>query len=265
MPKISVILPVYNGEAYLPLAIDSVLAQTYTDFELIIINDASTDATEFIIQKYQAADPRIVYHKNETNLKVVGSLNKGISLSKGEYIARMDADDFSLPTRFEKQVSYLDTHPEISMVDVLMTYFDENGEMLNQTNARIFSPADIKKALPKNNPLGHSSIMIKGGILRDYAYRNTNFEDYELWLRLIAGGHAIAKIEAPLLLYRIHKQSITSKAVSDKSHFLKQAKAKFKFLSYALGQKGRWSWFHTRVCFYMLRDYLLYIYKKIKN
>ena len=98
MPKISVIMPAYNAEKYLREAIDSILGQTFTDFELIVINDCSRDDTEQIILSYQ--DPRIVYLKNEKNLGVAGTLNRGLEVARGAYIARMDADDRSVPDRF---------------------------------------------------------------------------------------------------------------------------------------------------------------------
>src|SRR5690606_13489679 len=107
---ISVVLPAYNAELYIKEAIDSVLAQTFTNFELIILNDGSTDKTEEIILSYQ--DSRIVYVKNEHNLGLIGTLNKGMALAKGKYIARMDADDICFPERFEKQVAFLEKNKE---------------------------------------------------------------------------------------------------------------------------------------------------------
>ena len=105
-PLVSVLMAVYNGEKYLLEAIESILNQTYTNFEFLIINDGSTDSTEEIILSY--SDQRIRYIKNEQNLKLIASLNKGLDLAKGKYIARMDADDISLPDRLEKQVNFLE-------------------------------------------------------------------------------------------------------------------------------------------------------------
>ena len=111
---ISIILPAYNAEKYLKEAIDSILAQTYTNFELIVINDGSTDKTEEIILSYQ--DSRIRYIKNEKNLKLIRTLNKGIGLAKGKYIARMDADDISLPHRLKEEVEFMEAHPNIGEI-----------------------------------------------------------------------------------------------------------------------------------------------------
>jgi glycosyltransferase involved in cell wall biosynthesis len=109
MPKISVIMPTYNAEKYLREAMDSILAQSFKDFELIVINDCSADGTEQIVLSYQ--DPRIVYLKNEKNLGVAGTLNRGLQVANGKYIARMDSDDRSVPERFEKQLAYLEENP----------------------------------------------------------------------------------------------------------------------------------------------------------
>lgn len=122
MPKISVILPAYNAEKYINEAIDSILTQTYRDFELIILNDCSKDRTEEIILSYE--DDRIVYLKNQVNMGVAATLNRGLAAAKGEYVARMDADDISLPERFEKQAAYLDEHPGTAGHEALRTAFE---------------------------------------------------------------------------------------------------------------------------------------------
>ena len=113
-PLVTVLMAVYNGEKYLREAIESILDQTYTNFEFLIINDGSSDRTEEIILSYN--DKRIRYIKNEQNLKLIASLNKGLDLAKGEFIARMDADDISLPERLEKQINFLEKHPEIGLL-----------------------------------------------------------------------------------------------------------------------------------------------------
>ena len=111
---VSVILPAYNAERFLKESIDSILAQTYRNFELIVLNDGRTDRTEEIVLSY--SDPRIRYVKNEQNLKLIKTLNKGIDLAKGEYIARMDADDVSVPTRFEEEVYKFEEDPTLGIV-----------------------------------------------------------------------------------------------------------------------------------------------------
>ena len=113
--KISVIMSVYNGEEYLAEAIDSVLGQSFSDFELIVINDCSTDGTSEILCKYASLDARVKVHTNEVNLRLPSSLNKAISLAEGKYIARMDADDICLPDRLEKQFEFMESHPDVAL------------------------------------------------------------------------------------------------------------------------------------------------------
>src|SRR5258705_4492294 len=122
---VSVILPAYNCEKFIGKAIESVLKQTFTDFELIIINDGSSDKTEFAILAF--ADPRIVYLKNESNNGLIFSLNRGIEIARGKYIARMDADDICLPSRLSKQKEWLDTHLETTMVATTISFIDGQG------------------------------------------------------------------------------------------------------------------------------------------
>ncbi|HAS7841575.1 TPA: glycosyltransferase family 2 protein, partial [Vibrio cholerae] len=124
-PKISVVMSVYNGEKYLGEAIDSILKQTFSDFEFIIINDGSTDKTLEIIKSYMKKDDRIVLVSRE-NKGLIVSLNEGLDLAKGQYIARMDADDISIKSRFEKQIEFLDSNPDIGVCGTWVEVFGEN-------------------------------------------------------------------------------------------------------------------------------------------
>ena len=166
MPMISVIMPVYNGEKYLCEAIDSILNQTYTDFEFIILNDGSTDKTEEIILSYD--DPRIVYVKNETNLQIVKTLNKGIALAKGKYIARMDADDISLPERFEKQLKFMEQYPSIDVCGTWMRIIDKPKQVWTYPEKH----EEIKAQLLFNTPLSHPTLIIKKSFFNDFKYEN---------------------------------------------------------------------------------------------
>lgn len=206
MPIISVVLPVYNGEKYLKEAIDSILQQTYADFELIIINDGSTDQTENIIESYQ--DPRINYLKNEHNSGIVVSLNKGLDAAKGKYIARMDADDIADPQRFQKQKVYLDRHPNIGVVGSSMLVFDEYGkEMLFPYAA---SPNRAKAELFFNSSLGHPTVMLRKECIKGIRYEAEyqGLEDFVMWWR-IAQHYDIGSLTEPLLHYRKHSNQIT--------------------------------------------------------
>ncbi len=132
-PKVTVLLPVYNGARFLRQAIDSVLSQTWKDFELLVVNDGSTDGTAAILESY--SDPRIRILSNVQNIGLTLSLNKGLQSARGEYIARIDADDIALPIRLEKQVSYLDQHPEVGLVATGVKVIDERGHVTGSYQA----------------------------------------------------------------------------------------------------------------------------------
>jgi len=261
MPLVSVILPVYNDEKYIRFAIDSVLAQTFTDFEFLIMDDGSTDNTPAIIQSYP--DNRIRYIKNEKNLKIVETLNRGIQLSKGKYIARMDSDDICTPERFEKQVAYLEEHPDVTVVDCIMQYIDENGIPLNQYNSTVRNFKEIKRTLPWTNCLGHSSVMYRTQITGQYLYRNIVYEDLDLWYRLINDGHIIERIAIPMLLYRIHTNSITGKAKEENTHFRKLIETKKKYLQ-LLNSAEKLRLFNVTVWIGMMKDSIILNWKLLK-
>ena len=125
--SVTVLMPVYNGAAFLPESIDSILSQTYKDFEFLIINDGSTDDSEKIILSYD--DPRIKYLKNDVNLGVIGTLNRGLEIIKTKYIIRMDADDLALPYRIQVQVDYMDKHPDIVLSGSRKIHFSEDNKI----------------------------------------------------------------------------------------------------------------------------------------
>ena len=147
-PKVSVVMSVYNGAISLDESMRSILAQTFTDFELIVINDASTDTTASILKGYEARDPRVKVVTNEHNLGLTKSLNKGAGMAKGEYIARMDADDVACPQRFAKQVAFLDTHTEYGLVGTWADVIDDTGKKIH-TFEWESEDKDIRKNLIK--------------------------------------------------------------------------------------------------------------------
>lgn len=220
-PKVSVVMPVYNGEPYLREAIESILNQTYTDLELIIINDGSTDNSEEIILSYK--DPRIVYVKNPSNLQIVKTLNKGISLSRGDYIARMDSDDISLPTRFEKQIKFLENNSDITICGSNIRRLRNNLKW----KSKKFPPTndDIRATLLFECPLAHPTVVIRRNFFDTLKY-NHSFnmaEDYALWCDAALLNYKFHNIQENLLLYRLHsnqtakpKQNIIADKVRNK-------------------------------------------------
>ncbi len=201
---ISVIMPVYNGEKYLREAIDSILSQTYSDFEFIIINDCSTDSTEEIILSY--SDNRIVYIKNEKNMGVAATLNRGLDIAKGEYIARMDADDISLPKRFEKQIGFMEKHKNVAVCGTWVEFFGAANSVFKNP----ISKEETKVSLLFNSCIAHPTAMIRTNIAQCYKYDSEyeGLEDYELWYR-ISLEYDITNIPDVLLKYRIHKEQVT--------------------------------------------------------
>lgn len=202
-PVISVVMPVLNGEKYLRKAIESVLNQSFKDFEFIIINDGSTDTTEEIIKSYQ--DPRIVYIKNSSNKGLSVSFNIGIRIARGTYIARMDADDICVLDRLERQLSFLKNYSNIDIVGSSVILTDGEGRNLKQVN-RPTNHMDIKWKSLFSTPVFHPTVFAKSEILKNNPYDESlsNSEDYELWSRLLFTTNTqFANIDEPLLFYRI--------------------------------------------------------------
>lgn len=213
MPKISVLFPVYNtNETYLRTAIESVLSQTFADFEFIILNDASTDPNvEKTVKSY--TDGRIRYYTNEHNLGISLTRNKLLDLANGEYLAIMDHDDVSLPTRFEKQAAYLDSHSRVGVVGCKVQKIPDNRITRYPTNSD-----DIKLALMRSCAVSHSACMIRSNVLKRnnlrYEEQFSPAEDYALFCRLIPLTD-FYNIPEVLFFYRWHKNN-TSKTQADK-------------------------------------------------
>ena len=203
--KISVLMPVYNSQDYIDESIESILNQTFGDFEFIIINDGSTDNTADIIRRYK--DARIRFIDNKQNRGLIAVLNQGLDLCNGEYIARMDSDDISLPTRFEKQIAYMDANPDVGILGTAGQNFGAN----NDVN---YSP-DIVDAIEllKNVGFYHPSVMMRKSVLDKYNLRyDPNYylvEDYELWTRAL---HVTKLRNLPdvLIKYRVHSSSVSN-------------------------------------------------------
>lgn len=206
-PFISVVLPVYNAAFYLHEAIQSILNQTFSDYELLIYNDASTDATDEIIRFYN--DSRIIYEKMDTHAGYVVLLNKGLVRAKGKYIARMDADDISMPTRLEEQASFMEANPTVGICG---TWFENFGTLSGIVKQPILEE-EVQLSFFYGTPLGHPTVMMRRSMLEQFHLRyNNDFlytEDYELFER--ASLHfPILNIPKVLLQYRKHPTQVTN-------------------------------------------------------
>jgi len=208
-PKVSVLLPVFNADRYLRLAIDSILTQTFTDFELIIINDGSTDGSRQILESY--VDPRIqLIHQANAGLPI--SLNRAIKVARGQYLARQDADDVSLPSRLSEQVHYLDAHPQCALLGTAAQIIEEDT-LSQRTLSHPTDNGEIQIKLLFYNCFVHSSVMIRKAALDQsglYPEDPNKFppEDYDLWLRIAQHGE-INNLQKVLLHYRELPHSIS--------------------------------------------------------
>ena len=205
-------MSVYNGERYLREAVDSVIGQTFADFEFMIIDDASSDGSSAIIAEYASRDARVVMHRNSRNMGLSKSLNKGLGFSSGQYIARHDADDVSLPDRLEKQICVLEGHPDVVLVSGNLDLIESDGHVWRQPR-RSGHPLLVAWFLLFYNYLGgHSQVMFRRQAVADvegYSEKLLYSQDYELWLRLAQVGR-IAIIPDVILRHRRHEGSISA-------------------------------------------------------
>ncbi len=190
-PRVSIILPTYNGAASISTAITSVLTQSYTDFELIIINDASTDTTAQVLADWAQKDSRILVITNPQNLKLVATLNRALQYAKGTYIARIDDDDVWVDShKLDVQVSRLDQDPSLVLIGTQFATIDGSGNIM-RPGFFFGKDAKIRQTLLLDNPFGHSTVLWRGSaITRGYSYDEhfTYCEDLELWLYLGTKG-----------------------------------------------------------------------------
>ncbi|MDB5137232.1 MAG: glycosyltransferase [Mucilaginibacter sp.] len=207
-PKISILMPAYNAGKYIREAIASVLSQTCRDFELLVINDGSTDETEIIVSSFH--DPRVVLI-NKEHEGIAIALNMGLRLARAPYIARFDADDICLPQRLEKQLNFLEDHPDYVLVGSDAEYIIENGDFLFSFQCIAHSNDEIQQKLYVYCPFIHSSVMykrddvIKAGGYNVHAH---NFEDYLLWTSLAKTGK-LQNLREPLIKVRLNASSVT--------------------------------------------------------
>ena len=209
-PTVSVLLPVYNAERYLREAVESVLAQTFTDFELLVVDDGSTDGSLAILREFERRDPRVRVI-SRPNTGYVVALNEMLGLAKGEFIARMDADDVCLPGRFGAQVDYLGDHPGVVCVGGGVQLIDGRGRFFITLSATRGDTAIQKEALRGSSPICHPAAMIRRGAIRKvggYDASTCPAEDLDLWLRLGELGQ-LDNLEMPVLKYRLYGESVS--------------------------------------------------------
>jgi glycosyltransferase involved in cell wall biosynthesis len=225
-PKVSVIMGVYNAEKYLEQAILSILSQTYTNLEFIIINDGSSDASHTIASSIK--DERIILISQD-NMGLTKSLNKAIQASTGQLIARQDADDISIFNRLEKQVDFLNRNPSIGLVGSSMFITNSSGTF-NEIYNYPSSHEDLLRAMPHFNPIVHGSVMFRRESIKDVGGYNEDFryvQDYELWSRYIQ-KYKIHNIKSPL--YARIRDNFCSEEQVDKSGYVNKIQSNMNML-----------------------------------
>lgn len=212
-PLVSILMPCYNAEKYVEESMNSILRQTYTNVEIIAINDCSTDRTKEILQVLAKGDSRITLVNNEKNLKLIETLNKGVSLCKGDYIARMDADDIALPTRIEKEVDFLERHKDHDIVSTLFYAFRSENPGKRDLHHSPLIDDELRAYMLFKSGICHPAVMIRKRVFTELGLKfeseYLHVEDYALWSEAIYKTK-IANINEPLLLYRVHQSQVSS-------------------------------------------------------
>ncbi len=224
-PLVSVVMSVYNGERYLAEAIESILNQTFSDFEFIVINDGSTDQSGHILDQFQSQDSRIrVFHEVNEGLAV--SLNKGLKVARGKFIARMDADDVALPRRLEKQIAYLEAHDDVVLLGAEVELFIGHDLDLGPRGHPILE-SDIRRRLllGDGGALTHPAVVFKRDVgirIGGYDPRFITAQDLDLFIRLSERGK-VANLSDILLKWRQHEQSVSKTKSESWSHMKRMA------------------------------------------
>lgn len=206
-PLVSVIMAAYNAERHISASIESVINQTYANFELLVINDGSSDRTQSIIEEFCKRDSRIKLINNDKNLFVIKSRNIGIENAKGKYLAILDADDLAFPNRLEKQVEFLENNPDVFLIGSSAHIIDENNTICNDFIA-LTDYHELKRNILKNNLFYHSSILFRNEKVF-YREKMIYSEDYDLILRLFSEGKKIVNLPDNLISYRQTNHSLS--------------------------------------------------------
>ena len=234
MPKVSVLMGIYNCADTLEEAVDSIINQTFTDWELIMCDDCSTDNTLEVAQKIAEKDSRIKVIKNEKNLTLAPTLNRCIEVASGKYVARMDGDDICDPTRFEKEIAVLEDHPEYAFVSCQMNLFDNEG---------IYRVIEYKEKPQKQDFIKGSQFCHAGCMVRAEAIKAVNgysesseykrVEDYDLWVRMYKAGYIGYNIQAPLYSMRDDRNAFSRRTFENRKNEIRVQKNIIKWFNLA--------------------------------
>lgn len=242
-PLVTVLLPVYNSAPFLKETLDSIFAQSWEHFELLAIDDASTDGSLDILRSI--TDPRLRLVAHGSNQGLIASLNEGLSLARGRYVARMDGDDLMHPERLAQQVEHLEQHPELALVASFVEYINTDGEVTGTWSVDRATPdeASVAAMLPRTNCLAHPTVMLRREALGDLRYdpRQQGAEDWDLWLRMRSRGLRLGKLPEALLQYRQHAASMMGIQKMAVSYERRLMRTRWRFLT------GEWAKGRTNV------------------
>lgn len=219
MPRITIIMGIYNCAATLSEALDSLYEQTYTDFKIILCDDASSDDTYNIAKKYATQKNNITLIKNDKNLKLAATLNRCLQYADTEYVARMDGDDISLPNRLEQEIFFLDHHPDFAIVSCPMIYFDESGDYMKGKCEK----EPTRKSFRYGTPFCHAPSMMRTAALKDVGgytigKQTERIEDYHLWSKFYLKGYKGYNLQECLYKMRNDKNAFSRRKASDRWH-----------------------------------------------
>lgn len=215
---VSIVMPAYNEERYISTSVESVLTQTHSDFELIVIDDGSSDNTPELLDAIAREDDRVrVIHQE--NQGISPTLNCGISLARANWIVRMDADDIMEPRRLERQLSFIAEHPDLAVASCLVTYINHDGDVIGQSSPELTTDEDVRRWRERNILLGfhHPGVIMRKDVVESVGwYRQCTVpaEDIDLWNRIADAGYRILVQPEHLLKYRIHQDSVTVRQAS---------------------------------------------------
>ena len=215
IPTLSIVMPVFNREKYVKYSIQSILSQTFSDFEFIIVNDGSNDRTEEIIKGFK--DKRIILINNENNKGIVFSRNKGLAITRGKYIGMFDSDDIAYPNKFEEQINYLDKNPDIAMLGAWVKHIDENGKLLKSKWKLKAKSEFIPAIMLFRNYFVQSTVVIRKEAIPVNAYSEGYkiAEDSKMWFE-VSLKYKVANIQKYLLDYRVHSGGVTNMKSDEK-------------------------------------------------
>lgn len=212
--RVSVLLPCFNAARFLSACMESLLEQTFGDFEILALDDGSQDDTLDLLKSFTRDERVRVIHRAQ-NRGLIATLNEGLGLARGDYVARMDADDEALPERFAKQVSFLDAHPEVDVVSSSAIVVDDSGRVVGRRAIWATEPAACRFVTTLATPVIHPAVMARRAVFVEFGYSTEDLalhtEDYELWSRLVRSGRTLANLREPLLRLRVQPDRVSFK------------------------------------------------------